>query len=60
MRLLFEANPMGFLVKQAGGATSTGHGDILAVQPEAVSQRIPIYIGGKDEINLIENINRGE
>lgn len=60
LRLLFEANPMGFIVEQAGGATSHGTGDILAIQPEAVSQRIPIYIGGKDEINLIENINNEE
>ena len=60
LRLLFEANPMGFIVQQAGGATSTGTGDILAVQPEAVSQRVPIYIGGKTEINLIEKINKEE
>ena len=57
LRLLFEANPMGFIVDQAGGATSNGKMDILSVQPEAVSQRIPIYIGGKSEINLIEKIN---
>ncbi len=60
LRLLFEANPMGFIVEQAGGATSTGFEDILGVQPEAVSQRVPIYIGGKDEINLINKINKGE
>ncbi|MFO7618894.1 MAG: class 1 fructose-bisphosphatase [Thermoplasmata archaeon] len=58
LRLLFEANPMGFIVAEAGGAASHGKGDILAVQPEAVSQRIPIYIGGKKEITLIEMINR--
>jgi len=59
LRLLFEANPMGFIVTQAGGATSHGSGDILDVKPESVSQRIPIYIGGKKEIKLIEEINRG-
>jgi fructose-1,6-bisphosphatase I len=59
LRLLFEANPMGFIATQAGGATSHGAGDILAVKPESVSQRIPIYIGGKKEIKLIEEINRG-
>ncbi len=58
LRLLFEANPLGFIVEQAGGATSHGNGDILEVRPIAVSQRIPIYIGGKDEINLIEKINK--
>jgi fructose-1,6-bisphosphatase I len=58
LRLLFEANPMGFILTEAGGAASHGSGDILAVQPESVSQRIPIYIGGKKEIQLIESINR--
>jgi fructose-1,6-bisphosphatase I len=58
LRLLFEANPMGFIVTQAGGATSHGKGEILAVQPESLSQRIPIYIGGKKEIQLIEKFNK--
>ncbi|MBA3045113.1 MAG: fructose-1,6-bisphosphatase [Candidatus Thermoplasmatota archaeon] len=58
LRLLFEANPMGFVVAQAGGATSHGTGDILTVMPESVNQRIPIYIGGKREIQLIEKINK--
>jgi len=59
LRLLFEANPMGFIVTQAGGAASSGSLNVLEVMPEAVSQRIPIYIGGKKEIKLIEEINRG-
>jgi len=58
LRLLFEANPMGFIITEAGGAASHGTGDILSVQPDSVSQRIPIYIGGKREIQLIEKINR--
>jgi len=56
LRLLFEANPMGFIVTQAGGATSDGKKDILSVQPNAVSQRTPIYIGGKKEIDLIQKL----
>lgn len=58
LRLLFEANPMGFIVTQAGGAISNGYGNILDMKPESVSQRIPIYVGGKKEINLIEKINK--
>ncbi|MDO9538303.1 MAG: class 1 fructose-bisphosphatase [Thermoplasmata archaeon] len=54
LRLLFEANPMGFIIIQAGGAASHGMGDILEVIPVKVSQRIPIYIGGIKEIDLIE------
>ena len=58
LRLLFEANPMGFIVTEAGGAASTGLGNILDVQPSSVADRVPIYIGGKREIELIERLNR--
>jgi fructose-1,6-bisphosphatase I len=57
LRLLFEGNPMGFIVTEAGGATSNGNMDLLSIKPEAVSDRVPIYIGGKKEIELIEKIN---
>ncbi len=56
LRLLFEAAPMGFIVTQAGGAASDGQRDLLSIKPEAVSQRVPVYIGGKREIRLIDNI----
>jgi fructose-1,6-bisphosphatase I len=57
LRLLFEGNPMGFIVTEAGGATSDGKVSLLDIQPEAVSDRVPIYIGGKREIELIQKIN---
>ena len=58
LRLLFEAAPMGFIVSQAGGAVSDGRRDLLTIKPEAVSQRVPVYIGGKREITLIEGMNK--
>ena len=58
LRLLFEAIPMGFIVSQAGGATSNGRRDLLSIEPGAVSQRVPVYIGGKREIALIEKMNK--
>jgi fructose-1,6-bisphosphatase I len=58
LRLLYEANPMGKLVREAGGAISNGKADILTVQPEAIDQVTPIYIGGKDEIAQIEKFMR--
>ena len=58
LRLLYEANPMGKLIHEAGGAVSNGKGDILQVQPEAIDQVTPIYIGGKAEISLIEKFMR--
>ena len=57
LRLLFEAIPMGFIVTQAGGSASDGHRDLLSIKPEAVSQRVPVYIGGKREIELITKMN---
>jgi fructose-1,6-bisphosphatase I len=54
LRLLYEANPMGKLIHEAGGAVSNGKGDILELQPETIDQVTPIYIGGRNEIALIE------
>jgi fructose-1,6-bisphosphatase I len=58
LRLLYEANPMGKLIHEAGGAVSNGKGDILEMQPETIDQVTPIYIGGKNEIALIEKFMR--
>jgi fructose-1,6-bisphosphatase I len=60
LRLLFEAIPMGFITSQAGGGISDGKRDILSILPERVDQRVPIYIGGKKEIQFIEEENRRE
>lgn len=60
LRLLFEAFPMGYLVDEAGGAISNGKGDILEMVPEKIDQRVPIYIGGKKEIRMIQEENEKE
>jgi fructose-1,6-bisphosphatase I len=60
LRLLFEAFPMGYLVVQAGGSISNGKGNILDMTPERIDQRVPIYIGGKREIKIIEEENMKE
>lgn len=59
LRLLFECNPMGMIVTEAGGAVSTGKENILEIQPTGVDNRVPIYVGGKKEIGLIESYLRG-
>jgi fructose-1,6-bisphosphatase I len=59
LRLLFECNPMGMIVTEAGGAVSTGKQNILDIEPTAVDNRVPIYVGGKNEIGLIENYFKG-
>ena len=53
LRLLFECAPMGYIMTQAGGAVSDGYVDLLTIQPESISERAPVYIGGKREIELI-------
>ncbi|HPD75822.1 MAG TPA: class 1 fructose-bisphosphatase [Methanoregulaceae archaeon] len=58
LRLLFEANPMGKIITDAGGATSNGKTAILSVKPEKIDQRTPVYIGGKKEIASIETFMR--
>ncbi len=51
LRLLAEANPMSFIIEQAGGASTNGEISILDIEPESINQRTPIYIGNKGLIN---------
>lgn len=50
LRLLYEANPMSFLIEQAGGAATTGDRRILEVMPEEIHQRVPVIMGSKEEV----------
>ncbi|MFW8591828.1 class 1 fructose-bisphosphatase [Glaciecola sp. 2405UD65-10] len=50
LRLLYEANPMAFLVEQAGGLADTGEGRIMEVMPTEIHQRVPTIIGSKEEV----------
>ncbi len=50
LRLMYEANPMAFIVEQAGGAATTGRQRILEVQPEKLHQRVPVFLGSKNEV----------
>src|SRR5918998_5306922 len=52
LRLLYEANPLAFIVEQAGGAAIDGRRRILDVQPEELHQRTPLYIGSKSDVEL--------
>lgn len=56
LRLLFEANPMGKIITEAGGAISNGKVNILSIKPHAIDELTPIYAGGKKEISLIEKL----
>ena len=50
LRLMYEANPMSFLVEQAGGASSTGYERIMEVVPVDIHQRIAVILGSKHEV----------
>jgi len=60
LRLLYEANPMGKIICEAGGAISNGRTDILNINPTGIDDVTPIYVGGKEEIKLIETFMRDE
>ncbi len=53
LRLLYEANPMAFIVEQAGGLCSTGRQRILDIPPQDVHQRVPLILGAKNEVERI-------
>ena len=50
LRLLYEANPLAFIVEQAGGAATNGTHRILDIHPTDLHQRTPLYIGSHDEV----------
>lgn len=54
LRLMYEANPMSFIVEQAGGAAIDGNQRILAVQPTALHQRIGVILGSKAEVERVQ------
>jgi len=53
LRLMYEANPMAMIVEQAGGAATDGKGRILDIQPHALHQRVPVFLGSKNEVELV-------
>ena len=60
LRLLYECNPMAFIIEQAGGAASNGRHRILDIQPEKLHQRVPLIIGSKDDVAEAERFLSGE
>jgi fructose-1,6-bisphosphatase I / sedoheptulose-1,7-bisphosphatase len=54
LRLLYEANPVGFLMEQAGGRASTGRQPVLGIVPGSLHQRIGLIFGSRNEVERIE------
>ncbi len=59
LRLLYEANPMAWLIEGAGGRSSTGRESILDLQPTGIHQRVPVILGSAEEVARIEGHYRG-
>ena len=53
LRLMYEANPMSFLVEQAGGASINGQQRILDIHPSKLHERVSVILGSANEVNLI-------
>lgn len=60
LRLMYEANPMGFLIEQAGGAATDGHTRILEKTPEKLHQRTPLFIGSREMVETAGAFLQGE
>jgi fructose-1,6-bisphosphatase I len=60
LRLMYEANPLAFIAEQAGGAASHGSGRILDIAPTSLHQRTPLIIGGKQNVEEIEQFITGQ
>jgi fructose-1,6-bisphosphatase I len=60
LRLMYEANPLSFIVEQAGGKGSDGANRILDLKPESLHQRTPLFIGSEEDVNLLEKFKAEE
>lgn len=60
LRLMYEANPMAFIVEQAGGAATDGQQRILDIQPEKLHQRVPVFLGSKNEVELVTSYHKAK
>lgn len=58
LRLLYEANPMGFIIEQAGGKASTGEMRIMDVQPDDLHQRVGVVLGSSAEVERIDSYHK--
>jgi fructose-1,6-bisphosphatase I len=58
LRLMYEANPMAFVVEQAGGAATTGTQRIMEIQPTGLHQRVPVILGSKSEVDIVAGYHR--
>ena len=59
LRLMYEANPMGWLIEQAGGAATNGKQRILDIQPTQLHERVSVILGSKNEVERVTSYHDG-
>jgi fructose-1,6-bisphosphatase I len=60
LRLMYENNPLGFIMEHAGGAASDGRTRILDIVPNTLHQRSPLFIGSKEDLRIAEEFIQGK
>ncbi|MBN2366645.1 MAG: class 1 fructose-bisphosphatase [Calditrichaeota bacterium] len=60
LRLMYEANPLAFVVEQAGGRASDGYRPIMDIKPTDVHQQVPLIIGSEEDVNIAEDFIQGK
>lgn len=58
LRLMYECNPLAFVIEQAGGKATDGRGRVLEIQPKSLHQRTPIFIGSTEMVEKVEEFIR--
>jgi len=58
LRLVYEANPLSFIVEQAGGSASDGVSSLLDIKPDNLHQRVPLFIGNRELVEKAESFIR--
>ena len=56
--LMYEANPMSFLIEQAGGAATNGHQPILDIMPGTLHERVSVILGSREEVERVTGYHR--
>lgn len=60
LRIMYECNPLAFIMEQAGGRASDGYGRIIDLQPKSLHQRTPFFAGSPDDVTICEEFLQGK
>jgi fructose-1,6-bisphosphatase I len=60
LRLMYENNPLSYIMENAGGAASDGRHRTLDIQPETLHQRSPLFLGSPDDVRIVEEFLAGK